>query len=162
MPDRVLELVYTKYLKGLIRYKGIHRIDQYPVPHEAFREALLNAIVHKDYSLCNPIQIRIYQDRILMYSSGHLPPNWTTETLLGEHPSEPFNPLLATGFFHSGQMKACGRGIEKIAAACVRVGVMPPQYESKGNTISVRFVFEENYVRELKRLEAQLGGVVFF
>lgn len=53
--DKTVDLVYTKYLKALIDYDGVQRTEQYMFYKDAFCEILLNAIVHKDYSICNPI-----------------------------------------------------------------------------------------------------------
>ena len=62
--DRTVDLVYTKHMKALIYYDGIQRIEQFMFHQDAFREILLNAVVHKDYSSCNPIQISVYEDKI--------------------------------------------------------------------------------------------------
>ncbi len=62
--DKMIDLVYTKYLKALIYYEGIQKIVQFMFQQEAFREILLNAVVHKDYSACNPIQVSVYEDKI--------------------------------------------------------------------------------------------------
>ena len=40
---------------------------------DAFREILLNAVVHKDYSACNPIQISVYEDKIYIWNDGEMP-----------------------------------------------------------------------------------------
>ena len=63
--DKTVDLVYTKYMKALIAYEEIQRVEQFMFHKDAFREILLNAIVHKDYSSCNPIQISVYEDKIL-------------------------------------------------------------------------------------------------
>ena len=63
--DKTVDLVYTKYMKALIDYEGVQRIEQFMFHKDAFREILLNAIVHKDYSSCNPIQISVYEDKII-------------------------------------------------------------------------------------------------
>ena len=60
--DKVVELLYHKYLRAKISYEGIQRVERYPFPEGAVREALLNAIVHKDYSSGVPIQISVYDD----------------------------------------------------------------------------------------------------
>jgi ATP-dependent DNA helicase RecG len=60
MPDKVVDLLYEKYFKGLIHYEGLQRVETYPVHPDAMREAVLNAIAHKDYATGNPIQIRVY------------------------------------------------------------------------------------------------------
>lgn len=53
--DKIVELVYLKYMKAKISYEGIQRIERYFVPEEALREALLNAIIHKDYARGIPV-----------------------------------------------------------------------------------------------------------
>ncbi len=74
MADKVEELVYTKYFKGIISYEGIQRVETFPVPRIAFREAVLNAIVHADHSTGNPIHIHIYPNEVLIYNRPVLQP----------------------------------------------------------------------------------------
>jgi ATP-dependent DNA helicase RecG len=112
--DRTEEIVYSKYFKGLISYKGLQRIENFPVPRPAFREAILNAIINKDYAALNPIHIRIYDEKVEIYNSGKLPSGWTVEHLKEEHDSKPFNPFIANAMFRSGQVESWGRGIRKI------------------------------------------------
>ena len=52
--DATLELLHTKYLKAYITYHGIHRRETFLFPESALREALLNAVVHKDYRCRDP------------------------------------------------------------------------------------------------------------
>ena len=80
--DRIMDTIYTKYFKGLIRYEGIQRIDKFPMPYEVLREAVLNAVIHKDYSTGNPIHIKIYNDKVIVYNDQQLPPNMTPAKLL--------------------------------------------------------------------------------
>ena len=51
-------------------HEGIQRVEQFMFHKDAFREILLNAIVHKDYSSCNPIQISVYEDKIYIWNYG--------------------------------------------------------------------------------------------
>lgn len=71
--DKTVDLVYTKYMKTRIDYEGVQRIEQFMFHKDAFREILLNAIVHKDYSSCNPIQISVYEDKIYIWNDGQHP-----------------------------------------------------------------------------------------
>jgi ATP-dependent DNA helicase RecG len=75
MADKAEDLVYLKYFKGIISYEGLQRIETYPIPRQAFREAVLNAVIHRDYSTGNPIHIHIYPDKVLIYNDGRLPDN---------------------------------------------------------------------------------------
>lgn len=54
--EKTMDLLFTKYLKALISYEGINRIETFEYPKDAVREALLNAIAHKDYSGGTPFK----------------------------------------------------------------------------------------------------------
>ncbi|GHV00146.1 ATP-dependent DNA helicase [Clostridia bacterium] len=139
LPDKVVDLVYTKYFKGIVSYQGIQRVETFPVPRTSFREAVLNAIVHKDYSRSNaPIQIKIYDDKVIIHNAGHLPENWTIDNLFQEHASVPFNPNIANAFFMSGLIEAWGRGIEKINSALRKAGLPEAEYSAMGDIITIR------------------------
>lgn len=128
--DKTVDLVYTKYMKTLIDYEGVQRIEQFMFHKDAFREILLNAIVHKDYSSYNPIQISVYEDKIYIWNDGEMPPNLdSTDKLFMKHSSKPFNPKLANVFFKSGMIEAWGRGFEKIREACALYDGPLPEYE---------------------------------
>ena len=127
--EKTLELLHTKYLKAYISYHGLQRLETFLFPYAALREALLNAVVHKDYSSGIPIQISVYEDKIVFWNPGVLPEKWTLEKLLGKHPSRPFNPLIANAFFRAGYIESWGRGIEKINRECREHGIKPPVYD---------------------------------
>ena len=139
MADKAEDLVYLKYFKGIISYEGLQRIENYPVPRQAFREAVLNAIIHRDYSTGNPIHIHIYPDKVLIYNDGKLPETWTVEDLFSPHTSKPYNPLIAGAFFRSGQIEAWGRGVEKMAEACKSWGKPEPFYRIRANEVMIGF-----------------------
>ena len=71
--ERTLELLVFKYLKAYISYRGIQRLEKFLFPHPSVREALLNAMVHKDYGSGIPIQVRVYDDKIVLWNPGQLP-----------------------------------------------------------------------------------------
>ena len=112
--DKVMDLLITKYLKAQITYEGVQRKETFPVPIGALREAVLNAIVHKDYSSGIPIQISVYENKIIIWNEGELPEDWTVAKLKVKHPSKPFNPDIANAFFRSGLIESWGRGTIKI------------------------------------------------
>lgn len=112
--DKAMDLLMTKYLKALISFEGIHRIETFPVPEDALRDAVLNAIVDRDYAIPAQIQIRVYDDRLYIWNPGQLPENWPVETRLGSHSSRPYNPDVANAFFRTGEIESRGQGIERI------------------------------------------------
>lgn len=75
---------------------------------------MLNAVVHRDYAVAAPIQIRVYVDRLLIWNPGELPEGWSEAKLRGPHSSQPFNPDVANTFFRAGEIEAWGRGIERV------------------------------------------------
>jgi ATP-dependent DNA helicase RecG len=111
---KTMELLLTKYLKAGIHYRGVQRLESYPVPEAALREGVLNAIVHKDYSTGTPIQIGVYPDKLMLWNPAQLPDDWTVSSLTQKHPSRAFNPDVANPFFRAGMFEAWGRGIERI------------------------------------------------
>ena len=95
---------------------------------------------HKDYSSGNPIQIKVYDNRITFWNAGQLPETWTVADLLKEHPSIPYNPDIATAFFRAGLIEAWGRGTLKIIRECEEAGLPAPvfSYDQSGFRIEFR------------------------
>lgn len=136
---RVVDLIYTKYLKANISYQGVTRVETYPFPKDAIREAVFNAIAHKFYGALIPIQISVYADRIYIANDCVFPADWTIDDLMGKHRSRPYNPLIANTFFRAGFIEAWGRGIEKIKDSCKKAGNPMPEYTIKRDDIMVMF-----------------------
>jgi ATP-dependent DNA helicase RecG len=97
-----------------------------PLPLEALREALLNAIVHKDYASGIPIQIRLHDDRISLWNPARLAQGWSVASLRARHLSRPGNPDLANAFQRAGLIEAWGLGIDRLINACRSHGVVEP------------------------------------
>ena len=145
MPDRVLDSLYLKFLKGIISYRGIQRIETYPFAKAALREAVLNAVVHKDCSKGIPIQIRVYKDKINIFNSGGLPDGWTLEKLLSWHESSPRNPLIAGAFYRSGLIESWGRGIGRIFASCKEEAKPEPLFETSASGFRILLSSNEEH-----------------
>ena len=137
--DKTVELLYLKYMKAKITYEGMQRIERYFVPEEALREALLNALCHKQYQSGIPIQISVYEDKLYIANCGSLPENWTMENLLSKHALKPYNPNLAHVFYLTGFIESWGRGIEKICATCKADGLPQPEYVIHPDDIMIKF-----------------------
>ncbi len=137
--EKTLEVLHSKYLKAYISYQGIQRLETFLFPLAALREALLNAVVHKDYSSGIPIQISVYEHQIVIWNPGQLPQDWTLERLMGKHPSHPFNPLIANAFFRAGYIESWGRGIEKIDRECREHDIAAPVYDYSMSGLMLTF-----------------------
>ena len=137
--EKTLDLLKTKYLKAEIRYEGASRIEEFPFPPTAFREALLNAIAHKDYSSTTPIQISVYEDKMIFWNQGQLPENWTVDKLTEKHPSIPYNPNISNALFRSGYIEAWGRGTINMRTECVKRNLLLPKYKLDYSGFIVEF-----------------------
>ncbi len=162
--EKTTEILFTKYIKALISYEGLNRVETYEYPKEAIREALLNAVVHKDYSGSVPILISVYKDKLLMWNEGQLPENWTIETLFDKHSSKPFNPDIANTLFRSGYIESWGRGISKMTEQCFNNGLPLPLFFFKSSGFWVEFrkdIFNHSELKRLGLSERQIKAVLF-
>lgn len=162
--EKTMDLLFSKYIKALISYEGISRVETYEYPKEAIREALLNAVAHKDYSGGAPIQIKVFKDRIMIWNDGQLPDNWTITNLLKKHSSKPYNPDIANTLFRSGYIESWGRGIEKMMNYCFGAGIPAPNYSFEGSDFLAEFrkdIYNEEYLTSLGLNDRQVKGVFY-
>ena len=156
--DKAIELIYLKYMRAKISYEGIQRIERYFVPEAALREALLNAVCHKQYQSGIPIQISVYEDRLYVANVGSLPEDWTLEKLMNKHTSKPYNPNIAYVFYLAGFIESWGRGVEKICTALSAENLPMPEYTVNPGDIMIKFTGpEDRIIRVTDRLSDQLS-----
>ena len=140
--DRALDILRTKYLLSYISYEGIHRREKLVYPYEALREALLNSIIHREYFVSSEIQIRIYDDKLVMGNEARLQ-DITVEDLSRPHPSRPHNKLIADVFYKAGFIESWGRGTQRIIDNCVAEGLSAPVYEYKMGFLYLTFMSKQ-------------------
>ena len=102
--DRMVKLIYLKYLKASISYDNIGK--PYPYAREEVREAVYNGLIHCKWEDGIPIQIRIDDKSMYISNACVFPSDWTTENLMKTHNSRPYNPDLANTFFRAGYIEA--------------------------------------------------------
>ncbi len=136
--ERVIELIYLKYLKAPVTYDNLTRVETYPFPKDAVREALYNALVHSRWSAGIPIQVRIEDDAMYISNECVFPSDWTMESLLQRHQSRPYNPKIARAFFRAGYIESWGRGIQKIFEVCNEYGTLQPEYVVHSEDIMIK------------------------
>ncbi|MFM2394943.1 MAG: hypothetical protein RLZZ546_2926 [Bacteroidota bacterium] len=137
--ENVISLLFTKYLKAHITYQGLNRIEKFDYPYTAVREALLNAVCHKDYAENVPIQISVYDDHMIIWNNGQLPNRWTVKTLEKKHPSIPFNPDIANAFFKCGYIESWGRGTINMINESKTHGIPKPEFRYDFGGLYIRF-----------------------
>ena len=152
---KLMDLLCTKYLKAVITYEGIQRIETFPMPREALREALLNACINKDYADTSPIQIRVTDNMLQIVNGGVLPDGWTVDTLLSSHRNKPYNPDIANTFFCAGEVEAWGRGIERIIKGCNEDGfsTVDFRYDACGLWTTFRYQYPARVVGDMENIQ---------
>ena len=137
-------------VSGRIEPGLFERVDAPLFPPVALREALVNAFVHRDYSISGgAVSVGIYDDRLEIWSDGRLPFGLTTEILTKEHLSRPRNPLIAEVFFRRGLVERWGRGTQKIIELCMLAGHPAPQFLEQAGAVGVRFL-PSGYIAPLR------------
>jgi ATP-dependent DNA helicase RecG len=163
LADMTLEILQKKYLVSQISYQGLQRIETTEYPLEALREIILNAIVHKDYTGA-PIQIKVYDDKIMIWNEGTLPEELKIEDLKKEHPSKPRNQLIADIFFKGGMIETWGRGTLKITEECKINRLPEPNFDIKNGGISVTLfknIFNEEHLKRKGLTKRQIKAILY-
>ena len=130
----------TLPIAGRFEPDRFERIDEPLYPPLATREALANALCHRDYSIGGgSVGVAVYDDRLEVTSPGPLHFGLTPEDLFGPHESRPWNPLIARTFYRRGTIEEWGSGTLKMAEMVSDAGLPVPEIEDDGMTVTVRF-----------------------
>ncbi len=163
MVESVMTLLKQRYNISTISYEGIQRIEKTEYPEAAIREAVLNAITHKDYK-DSTIQMSIYDDKIVLWNPGKLSEDLTIEKLKGKHPSRARNKNIAEVFFKAGYIESWGRGIEKMVSALSAEKMPEPIFEENSGGFQVTFLKEhypKEYLDQMGLNERQIEAVTY-
>ncbi len=117
----------------------LERTEKWEYPLEAVREAVTNAVCHRDYAESGNVVVKIYDDRLEVSNPGGLPAGMTVEDLKQPHESKPRNKLVADAFFLIKYIEQFGTGIRRILNDCQEAGVPEPEFESRAAAFRVVF-----------------------
>lgn len=134
----------------------------YEIPREAVREAIVNAIVHRDYLSPSKVQVRVFPDRVEIWNPGQLPSQLKISDLKNPHPSIPCNPLLFRQFYRAVYVEDVGGGTVDIIGMCKGGGLPEPEFEQKmGNFVITlrRSILTDEYLSSLDLKERQKRAV---
>ncbi len=120
---------------------GIYeRIDEPMYPTAALREAIANALCHRDYTIPGgSVNLAIYDDRLEISNTGVLPFDLKPTDLFKPHASRPWNPLIAQAFYRRGIIEAWGRGIIKMRDLTIAAGLPEPEYYCNRSEVLICF-----------------------
>lgn len=159
--EEVMAILKSKYLVSQVKIEGLYRDQNLEYPESALREAIINAIAHKDYSGPH-IQIKVYGDKLTFWNPGELPKDLTIESLKRSHSSYPRNQKIARVFYDSGLIEGWGSGTMKMIKDCVKAGLPEPIFEESNGGIQVTFskdIFTEHFLRLNGLSERQIIGI---
>ena len=139
--DRALDFIRQHSpIAGRFVSGRVERIDEPLYPPLALREAVANAICHRDYSDgSGSVSIAIFDDRLEVTSTGPLHFGLTPNDLFEPHESRPWNPLIAETFYKRGIIERWGRGTIRMAELTSEAGLPQPEIEDHGGSVTVRF-----------------------
>ena len=142
----------TLPIAGRFEQDRFERIDEPLYPPLATREALANALCHRDYSIGGgSVGIAVYDDRLEVTSSGPLHFGLTPAKLFLPHESRPWNPLIARTFYRCGIIEEWGSGTLKMADMASKAGLPVPEIDDDGGAVIVRFRHGQPVPRPITR-----------
>lgn len=144
---------------------ALQRQESWEIPLVGLREVLLNALLHRDYTALSAIQVRVYQDKVVVTNPGELPERLHVADLSRDHPSMPRNPRLATAAYQLGLIENWGTGTVRVLEACHQYGLQPPIFESGPSGFKVTLfrgkLTSADSLRVRGLSESQIAGVQF-
>ncbi|MDP8247716.1 MAG: ATP-binding protein [Candidatus Tritonobacter lacicola] len=151
MVDQVVEFVMSN-TRHPIRVAGIHRVKLDEYPREVIREAIVNAIAHRDYEdAARPIYVKLFFDRVEILSPGRLLRPLTISKLVkGNYEPCSRNPMLAQYLGHLHLMEQRGTGIRRMQSAMLDHGLDAPEYSFRDGYFTVVLRGPDNNVDRIK------------
>lgn len=130
--DNALGFVLDRLKRPVIPEAGKATTKRpYEIPEFVVREAIVNAVAHRDYYSTGGVQIMVFSDRIEIWNPGELPPQLTLESLRKSHPSIPRNSLIAEVFYLTNYIEKAGSGTLEMIKQCRDTGLLEPMFEQK-------------------------------
>ena len=100
----------------------------YEIPPEVIREAIVNAVAHRDYTSNGSVQVMVFADRVEIWNPGSLPPSLSLAQLRQPHGSIPANPLLAEPLYLTQYIERLGTGTGDMIRRCREAGLSKPVF----------------------------------
>ncbi|EYB68717.1 transcriptional regulator [Deinococcus phoenicis] len=137
---------------------GLFRIEVWDQDEVVYREALLNALTHRDYTLRDAVHVHHYPDRLEIMNPGGLPGGITPGNILRHQPKRR-NPLLAEVLARLGLVERAGVGVDKMYGLMLRHGKEPPEYTTYPDAVTLALHspgFDADFVRFVARKQEEM------
>lgn len=132
------------------KINGLYREEVYEIPEVAIREALVNAVIHRDYvNRGRDIKVGVYDDIVNIVSPGSLPSNITLEDIFNGR-SESRNRVIANIFKELGLIEQWGSGINRIISSCKEYGLSTPKIEEQNDFMDIEIIRSQESLQTKK------------
>lgn len=128
--DQAVDFVMESIPK-ILSFERAERKSIPILPREALREAVVNALVHRDYTYPSSVYVAVYEDKVIIKNPGVLPPELSESDLYKEHPSHPRNPLLAELAHKIDYIEHWGTGTIRILRSMRQAGLNDPVFKQE-------------------------------
>jgi ATP-dependent DNA helicase RecG len=153
--DRAWRVIWEEMDKRAV-VRGLQRHEETEYPQAPVREALVNAVAHRDYRLSGRcVEIRMYTDRLEITSPGGLPAHITLDNIVEEHYSR--NPRLVNGLYQWGYIEELGLGIDRMIEDMVSAGHPPPKFDATSYRFSVTLYKVKDQQRAVQPWEGNMN-----
>ena len=142
----------------------LQRDKVWDYPLEAIRESIIDAVRHRGYTMPSNTEVRIYDDRLTIWSPGSLPLGITMEDLLKPHGFVLRNEGIDTVLYDMGLIEQWGSGIGKIVNLCSLADIPEPHFEEYQSGFLVEFrkdIYTEEYLRKPGLKERQIKAAFY-
>ena len=146
-----------------VRDHSITAVHHYELPEAAVREAIINAVAHRDYASSGAVQVRLFSDRLDISNPGALPHELTPEALKGVHDSYPRNSDVMDVLRRMRYGERTGYGTTEMTRLCREAGLPEPEFRQDGGAFIVRFWrdwLNEPFLVEIGLHKRQIAGLV--
>lgn len=155
MAEETLKWIDDRTLRP-IEISGTRHTVRFQYPPRAVREAVINAIIHADYSQNgSPLRVALYEDRLEIENPGLLPFGLTTQEMQSGV-SLVRNRTIARVFQYAGLVEQWGSGVPRMIEACREAGLPLPRFEEIGFAFRVTLFCDERGAAEVDEVDARL------
>jgi ATP-dependent DNA helicase RecG len=133
--DQAREFILSKINRSVgVRTESNVAPATFELPPDAIGEAVINAIVHRDYHSNASVEVRLFSDRLEVWNPGRLPGTLTLEDLRHDHASVPNNPMIAESLYLTRYIEKAGSGTQRMIELCLAAGLPEPQFEQRSGS----------------------------
>ena len=162
--DKAVGFVLDIIKQAVIQQKHTPQFKRpFEIPVFAISEAIVNALVHRNYNTKSSVQVIVFLDRIEVWNSGTLPKDLSVEDLKRSHASHPHNPLLARTLYLADYIQQVGSGTLEMVKQCNNQRVPEPEFALVRNvefrTILPRNTYPESFLQKAGISERQRRAV---